>query len=208
MSSLLFLVMTVASAILAIPTGGLTLPLAGAGAILAGAGGTVSVGATVVEFIIHKHNVSDVQRRWERFQRDLAVCYAEIYRSEEVPVRVLSIVGEIINGVIEVRQGYQLIKGSMEAARALRVGGVGGRIAAGASQVGNMIEAGAVGGVAGLGARAVGRAFFFLNVVLIPISLIELVRSATAANRGERSKASSSLERLADFLDRVANNQL
>ncbi|XP_025099073.1 uncharacterized protein LOC112566878 [Pomacea canaliculata] len=201
-------VMTVASAILAIPTGGLTLPLAGAGAILAGAGGTVSVGATLVEFIINKHNVSDVQRRWERFQTDLAGYYAEIYRCEEVPAKILNIVGDIINGVIEVRQGYQLIKGSMAAARALKVGGVGGRIAAGASQVGNMIEAGAVGGVAGLGAKAVGRAFFFLNVVLIPISLVELVRSASAANRGERSKASSSLERLADFLDRVANNQL
>ncbi|XP_025099660.1 uncharacterized protein LOC112567252 [Pomacea canaliculata] len=201
-------VLTIAGAILAIPTAGLTLPLAGAGALVAGAGGAVCLGASIVELVIQKHNLNDVDRRWETFQKDLSDYYTDVYGSEVVPSNILNIVGKIIDGAIEVRQGYQLIKGGVAAIQAIKAGQAGGKLAMGVSKVASMFEAGALGSVASLGTKTLGKAFFVMNVVLIPFSLVDLVRSAAAANSGERSAASSKLDRLADFLEKVANDEL
>ncbi|XP_025099756.1 uncharacterized protein LOC112567324 [Pomacea canaliculata] len=201
-------VMTVGGAILAIPTAGLSLSVAGAGALVAGAGGVVGLTASIVEHIIQKHNLYEVQQRWEQFQRDFAVHYTNQYGSEEVPLNILDIVGKIINDVMDVRRGYSLIKDGIAATRAVKAGRVGSKLATGVSKVGGMFRTGAMGGVASLGTKAVGKVFFVVNVVLIPVSLVDLVRSASAISSRKPSMASSKLEKMADFLDRVANDEL
>lgn len=83
--------------------------------------------------------------------------------------------------------------------------GVAAEAAEAGRDVGNAVR---VGEVALQGIKAVGNASFVLNTVMLPINVIDLVHSISELNGDQSSDASNELERMADFLDRVANNKL
>ncbi|XP_025099633.1 uncharacterized protein LOC112567233 [Pomacea canaliculata] len=83
--------------------------------------------------------------------------------------------------------------------------GVAAEVAQAGRNVGNAAR---VGRAALQGIKAVGKASFVLNTVMLPLNVIDLVHSISALNGDQSSDASNELERMADFLDRVANNKL
>ena len=175
-------------------TFGASIGLSVSGIAIALAGGSTAAGASIADTVIEKSNVKHTQ---QQIKDD----YDQLY--------TIQVIAKVIknNATTDGRQKCPAVGkdklvamfGEVLAQGFLRVSNVGVRVAEIAAF--NTLEMGAaalrVGGAAAKGVAAAGIA---LNAVLIPIDLIEIVRSSISLARGSQTKA---IEKLNDLVEQL-----
>ena len=172
---------------------GASIGLTAGGIAMAVAGGTTVAGASIADTIIQKSNVKQAQ---EQLKED----YDQLYTIQVIA----KIIDSNIVAASEERKecqgvGKRRVVGEVLAQGFLRASTVGVRTAEMA--VSNTLEIGAsalrIGGTAAKSVAAIG---LVLNVVLIPIDLIEIVRSSVSLAKGSRTKAAKQLDEIVEQL--------
>ena len=175
----------------------LGLTIAGAG--IAAAGGVTAAGASIADTAIAKTGVKEAQALLEYDQdklKKIDLVHDQIQeQNERIRERCPDLKDVDIFRVTDVFSYAQVIG---------KVGSLAFRIgeAAGTSAV----EFGSLGlRAAGVVARSVATAGIVLNVVIIPIDIIEIVRSGWNIAQGNETKASQQLREKADELEQQKN---
>lgn len=198
-------------ALLAVP------PLAGIGTVAGVAGAAVNIGSNTTEYFVTKDYVSEVQEKWEEIRSKLAAFFMERLGSEDTVITILKIIKDIIEGIISLHTGWDLIRrGCLQTENPLPMAMRNPtRFAAGASRMANAMrmERTAANAARGFnracrGVNMMGKGAFFVNVILLPINIYDLYNSASVAISGGPSEASAKLGRIADFLEKFATGQL
>ncbi|PVD20122.1 hypothetical protein C0Q70_20616 [Pomacea canaliculata] len=146
--------------------------------IVSGVSGAVSVGASVTGHFIKKHNVKEVQRKWEEFR----LKFLERHNVKDITDMNARESGDAVEGVGAV------------GVVARSAGGVAGGILRGVK-------------AAGAAARAASPILIAAGFVALPLDLIDLVSAAHSLDKDTPSPASKSLQDIVDFLDRVINGE-
>lgn len=170
--------------------------LAGIGIVIAAGGGIIDSGASLTEHYINYVKQYHLQEKWDTFENDFLKYYDK--QSSETSIEIQKTIRDIISGVIDMNEGYKLIKNRASEASRLRAA----LAVTGASPVSRVARS-IIQGV-----KVVGSGTVVLNAFLVPISLQDLVRSANAASSGESSDVSAKLKNMADFLNKVVNDEL
>ena len=185
--------MAIAGFAIAPITFGASVGLSVPGIALAVAGGGTAAGASIADTVIQKSNVRQAQEQLRDDYDQLHTIYvidkviennvtiAERHNCRVGKDKLVGVFGEVLT------QGF------------LRASNVGVRVAEIAAF--NTLEIGAaavrVGGAAAKGIAAAGIA---LNAVLIPIDLIEIVRSSVSLAKGSQTKA---IKKLTDIVEQL-----
>lgn len=147
--------------------------------IIASVGAGVSVGASVTEYFLRKHNVKEIQTKWDEFRRKYLLRHnldeAQLINASENE----SAQGKLGSGVNTTVRGAATIasaavRGAKPAAQAVRV---------------------------------VSPLLATVSILALPLDLADLITAALSLHRGERSPASESLERIITFLDKVIKGE-
>ncbi|PVD20139.1 hypothetical protein C0Q70_20633 [Pomacea canaliculata] len=176
-----------ACAIAAPFTLGVTLILAIVLGIIAAVGGGVSVGAAVAEIFIRRHNVKEVQARWETFREKF------LARHEEL--------GDIVQNLNAQTSGTSITTDDQSIKTAVHGAGEAVRTAGG-------ISSAVVRGVlrtTSSGIRVTAPLLSVVSAIAIPLDIYDLVTSALRLRRGAPSIVSESLAQIIEFLDSVAD---
>ena len=174
-------------------TPGASIGLTAGGIAIAVAGGTTVAGASIADTVIQKSNVKQAQ---EQLKEDYDQLYTIQVIANIIDSNTVAAAGERKEcpGV-----GKRRVVGEALGQSFLRASTIGVRTAEIA--VSNTLEIGAaalrVGGTAAKSIAAVG---LVLNVVLIPIDLIEIVRSSVSLAKGSRTKAAKQLDEIVEQL--------
>ena len=168
---------------------GASIGLSVGGIALAVAGGTTVAGASIADTIIQKSNVKQAQ---EQLKEDYDQLYTIQVIAKIIDSNTVAATGarEECPGV-----GKKRVVGEVLTQGFLRASTVGVRTAEMAAA--NTLEIGAAAlRVGGTAARSVAAVGLVLNVVLIPIDLIEIVRSSISLARGSQTKAVKQLKEI------------
>lgn len=172
--------------------GSLGLAIPGIG--LAVAGGATAAGASIVDIVIEKLNLKETQENLERDYGSLEVVRGI---AERISV-VIENVRERCPGVSA--QDFVFVVGEVFVQGITRIGNLGIKlaefIAIGTLEIGALALR--VGGAA---AKGIAGAAIGLNIVLIPIDLIEIVRSGYSLGRESQTATVRRLLEVADQLD-------
>ena len=172
---------------------GASIGLSAGGIALAAAGGGTVAGASITDTVIQKLNVKQAQ---EQLKED----YDQLY--------IIQVIAKIIDSITvaaseERREcpvvGTRGVVGEVLAQGLLRVSNVGVRTAEMA--VSNTLEIGAAAlRIGGTAAKSIAGVGLVLNVVLVPVDLIEIVRSSRSLARGSQTKAVKQLKEIVEDL--------
>jgi hypothetical protein len=168
---------------------GLTVP----GIALAVAGGSTAAGASIADTIIQKSNVKKAQ---EQLKDD----YDQLYTIQVIAKIIDNDTAAATDARKECPEvGKKGVVGEVLAHGVLRAGNIGVRAAEIA--VSNSLEIGAAAlRIGGAAARSVAVVGLVLNVALIPIDLIEIVRSSLSLKKGSQTKAVKQLKGIGEQL--------
>ena len=162
---------------------GLSIP----GIALAVAGGTTAAGASIADIVIQKTNVKQAQKQLKDDYDRLSTIYA-LAKAIETEINELKQKCKAVSD-----SELALIFGEVIVQGFARTSSVGMKVTELALL--SVLEIGAtalrVGGAAAKGIAAAGIA---LNVVLIPIDLIEIVRSSVSLRRGSQTTATKKMD--------------
>ena len=169
---------------------GTSLGFSTAGIGLAVAGGTTVAGASIADVFIEKSNMKDVQMRIDRdFEKVKAI--------QGITEKMEKIIQEIHEKCPNVSTTTLLvIFAKVFAQSAFRTGRIAELVVAGTLGIG--ASALQLGGAAARGIAGIALA---LNIVLIPIDIIEIVRSGVSLQKGSQTKAIEKLNALASELE-------
>ena len=177
---------------LAFVTLGTSLDLSFGGIALAVAGGSTVVGASIADTVIQ---VSKVKKAQEHLRED----YDQLYTIQVIAKIIASNTAAATEECPGV--GNKGMAGEVLGQGLLRASTVGTGVRAAEIAAFNILEIGAaalrVGGTAAKSIAGVGLA---LNVVLIPVDLIEIVRSSVSLAKGSQTKAVEQLKEIAEQL--------
>lgn len=164
------------------------------GVSFAVAGGITAAGSSIADVALQKSNVKEAQ---EQLTRDYDQLEAIKELSDKIKNIIEKLEGECPN--VSSAQIFSVIEGAFTLGL-IRTGGLGLRLAE--TALFRSLEIGGtalrVGGAAAKGIAAAGIA---LNVVLIPIDLIEIVRSSYSLKTGSESDAVKKLKEIAHQLE-------
>ena len=169
---------------------GASIGISVTGIALAVAGGSTAAGASIADIVIQKSNVKQAQ---EQLTRD----YDQLNAIREIAEAINEKIEDIkqqCHGVSPAQ--FAAVFGEVLTQGVVRTGNVGIKIAEVALFTTLEIGATAVR-VGGAAARGIAAAGIALNVVLIPIDLIEIVRSSISLAGGSQTKA---IERLTEIV--------
>ena len=176
---------------------GASIGLSAAGIAIAVAGGGTAAGASIADTVIQKLNVKQAQ---ERLEDD----YDQLYMIQVI-AKIIDSNTAAATGAREECPGVDnnRVIGEVLGQGVLRAGNIGMKVAEIAAA--NTLEIGAAAlRVGGTAARSVAAVGLVLNVALIPIDLIEIVRSSVSLARGSQTKA---VEKLTEIVEQL-NQQL
>ena len=175
-------------------TFGASIGLSAAGIVIAVAGGAAVAGASVADIFIEKSNLKEVQDRLDRDFKQVKAIQGIAERIEKIIQKIrekcpnvsattfIAVFAEVFaqglvqTGRVGIKIAEFIVLGSLEiGAAALRVGGAAAK------------------GIAG--------AAIAINIVLIPIDIIEIVRSGINLAKGSQTKAIEKLNALASELE-------
>ena len=175
-------------------TFGASIGLSVSGIALAVAGGGTAAGASIADIVIQKSNVKHAQ---EQLARD----YDQLNAIRELAETIKKKIDDIkqqCQGVSPAQ--FVVVFGEVLTQGVVRTGNLGMRLAELA--VFGTLEIGAAAvRVGGAAARGIAAAGIALNVVLIPIDLIEIVRSSVSLAKGSQTKAIKQLTDIAVQLE-------
>ncbi|XP_025077487.1 uncharacterized protein LOC112554100 [Pomacea canaliculata] len=157
---------------------GVTLIAAIVLGIVSGVSGAVSVGASVTGHFIKKHNVKEVQKKWEKFR----LKFLERHNVKDITDMNARESGDAVEGV----------------------GAVGG-VARTAGGVTSAIVRGVK--AAGTAAKVASPILTAVSFVALPLDFIDLISAAHSLDKAKPSPASKSLQDIVGFLDRVINGE-
>ncbi|PVD20140.1 hypothetical protein C0Q70_20634 [Pomacea canaliculata] len=181
-----------ACAIAAPFTFGVTLIPAIVLGIIAAVGGGVSIGASVAEMFIKRHNVKEVQARWETFrQKFFATHEEEIAAAEKDNLQNLNAQTSGTSITTDDQSIRTAVQGAGEVVRT--AGGISSAVVRGVLRT------------TSAGIRVTAPLLSVVSAVAIPLDIYDLVTSALRLRRGAPSTASKSLTQIIEFLDNVAN---
>ncbi|XP_025076776.1 uncharacterized protein LOC112553635 [Pomacea canaliculata] len=164
--------------------------------IIASVGAGVSVGASVTEYFLRKHNVKEVQTKWDEFRREYIVRHnldEEQLLNESENESTQGNLGSCVNTTVR-----GAATGNLNSFVNTTVRGAG------------TIASAAVRGAksAATAVRVVSPLLATVSILALPLDLADLITAAHSLHRGERSPASESLERIITFLDKVIKGEL
>ena len=163
-------------------TFGASIGLSVGGIALAVAGGSTAAGASIADIVIQKSNVKHAQ---EQLTRDYDQLKAIREIAEQINTQIDAVKQEC-QGVSSAQ--FAVVFGEVLTQGIVRTSNLGMRLAELA--VFGTLEVGAAAvRVGGAAAKGIAVAGIVLNVVLIPIDLIEIVRSSVNLARGSQTKA-------------------
>ncbi|PVD20127.1 hypothetical protein C0Q70_20621 [Pomacea canaliculata] len=174
-----------ACAIAAPFTFGVTLIPAIVLGIIAAVGGGVSIGASVAEIFIKRHNVKEVQARWETFREMFLARHKEI---TELADFLQNLNSHTTSNTVDnqyIRTGLQGVGETVQTAR-----GISSAI------IWEFVRATPTG---------IRFTAPLVSAVAIPMDIYDLVTSALRLHRGSPSAATESLTQIIEFLESVAN---
>ena len=192
----------------------ITAPVIAAGTVMSFAGGTTSAGASIVDMIISKVKLSDVQKQIDTDNKKLE----ELIQQKKVVEEITELLQKRINSSREnkdvlgaftatttvgrVGSGAVAICATGKGAAKLvlesgaQVGKVGGGIAKGGAAAARF-------GRAALQGAAVGS--IALEAVVIPLNIAEIVVSGISLYKGSETKASRQLREKANDFEKLIN---
>ena len=180
-------------------TFGASLGLTIAGAGIAVAGGATATGASIVDTVITKTGVKGVQEQYEFDQdkmKEIDLIQDQIQKQND---RIREKCPDLKDvDIFRVTDVFSYAQGIAKVGNlAYRVGEAAGISA---------VEFGSLGlRAAGAVAKGVATAGIVLNVVIIPLDIIEIVKSGWNIKEGNESKAAKQLREKADQLERQKN---
>ena len=180
-------------------TFGASLGLTVAGAGIAVAGGATATGASIVDTVITKTGVKGVQEQYEFDQdkmKEIDLIQDQIQKQNE---RIREKCPDLKDvDIFQVTDVFSYAQGITKVGNlAYRVGEAAGISA---------VEFGSLGlWAAGVVAKGVATAGIVLNIVIIPLDIIEIVRSGWNIAHGNETKASKQLREKADKLEEQKN---
>ena len=173
-------------------TFGASLGLSIGGVALAAAGGATAAGASIADVAIQKSNVNFAQEQLHKDHEKLESINKMV---DELNARIENLSRECPSNA-----GAKILITELLAQGSIRAGNIGLRVTEAA--LSSSLEVGAaalrVGGVAAKGIAAAG---LVLNVALIPIDLVEIVRSSHSLAKGSKTKAIEELRDIATKLE-------
>ena len=180
-------------------TFGASLGLTIGGVAIATAGGATAAGASIVDIVIAKTGVKEAQEQIDFDQnklKEIALIQDQIREQNERIREKCPDLKEV--DIFRVTDVFSYVQGIARAGNlAFRVGEAAGISA---------LEFGSLGlRAAGVAARAVATAGIVLNVVIIPLDIIEIVRSGWNIAHGNETKASKQLREKANELEEQKN---
>ena len=174
-------------------TFGASIGLSVSGIALAVAGGSTAAGASIADIVIQKSNVKHAQ---EQLTRD----YDQLEAIQEIAKKTkdkIDAIRQECQGVGKAQ--FAAVFGEVFTQGFVRTSNLGMRLAELA--VFGTLEVGAVAvRVGGAAAKGIAAAGIVLNVLLIPIDLIEIVRSSFSLARGSQTKA---IKRLTEIVEQL-----
>ena len=179
-------------------TFGASIGLSVGGIALAIAGGGTAAGASIADVVIQKSNVQYAQ---EQLSRD----YDELDSIRKVAEKIDEIIENIRTKCPDVSKiEFVAIVAEIFVQGASRAGNLGVKLAELA--VLGVMEIGIVAlRAGGLAAKGIASVAIVLNVALIPIDLIEIVRSSISLAKGSETKAIKQLNEIAIQLEEQKN---
>ena len=173
---------------------GASLGLSAAGIGIAAAGGATAAGASVADKFIEKSNLKEVQMRIDRD-------FEQVKEIQGIAERIKKIIQKIHKECPNISATTIIALFAEVFTQGLfRTGRIGIKIAE--VIVHSTLEIGVsalrVGGAA---AKGIAGAAIVLNIVLIPIDIIEIVRSGISLAKGSQTKAIEKLKTLASELE-------
>ena len=172
---------------------GVSLGLSVPGIALAVAGGGAATGASIADIVIQKSNVNKAQEQLTLDYDKLSTIYATAKEIQKIIDEIRQRCDEVSTTEITKVFGEIVIQGFF------RTSNVGIKITELA--VFSALEIGAAAlRVGSTAARGIAAAGIVLNVVLIPIDVIEIVRSSVSLARGSQTKAMKQLDVLIEQL--------
>ena len=169
---------------------GASLGISAAGIGIAAAGGATVAGASIADIFIEKSNLEDVQKRIDRD-------FEKVKEIQRIAERMKNIIQDIRKKCPEIGDDTFLeVFAAVFTQGVFRGSSVGLKIA-------ELVVAGSVGigasaiRLGGAAAKGIAGAALALNIVLIPIDLIEIVRSGISLGEGSQTRAIEKLNALA-----------
>ena len=169
---------------------GASIGLSAAGIGIAVAGGATVAGASVADVFIEKSNVKDVQNRLDRD-------FKQVKAIQGIAERIEQIIQEIRKKCPNVSTTtFIAVFAEVFTQGIIQTGRVGIKIAE-FIVLGSLEIGAAAFRVGGAAAKGIAGAAIALNIVLIPIDIIEIVRSGISLAKGSQTKAIEKLNALA-----------
>ena len=175
-------------------TFGASIGLSVGGILIAVAGGGTAAGASIADIVIQKSNVKHAQ---EQLTRD----YDQLNAIREIAEVIKTKVDELrqqCKGVSPAQ--FAVVLGEVLTQGFLRTSNLGMRLAE-LAVLGTLEVGAAAVRVGGAAAKGIAAAGIVLNVILIPIDLIEIVRSSVSLAKGSQTKAIKQLNEIAIQLE-------